>query len=69
MKDQLEFLDLINIMSFIIGVMNYDENLTQGDKQDLMSEFDTKAKKVLDEIHAHLTEQDKKINQLLERTR
>ena len=35
-KNQLSFLDLINIASFCIGLMNLDENLTQGDKQDLM---------------------------------
>ena len=49
--NNLQFLDLLNIMSFIIGVMNYNENLTQGDKQDLMSALDEKTENLLNEIH------------------
>lgn len=66
---QLDFLDILNIMSFIIGVMNYDENLTQNDKQDLMQELNAKSDKLLKEIHRHLTEQDKKIDIILKEVR
>ena len=62
---QLDFLDVLNIMSFVIGLMNYDENLTQNDKQDLMQELNAKSDKLLEEIHKHLTEQDKKIDSIL----
>jgi hypothetical protein len=66
---QLDFLDILNIMSFIIGLMNYDENLTQNDKQDLMQELNAKSDKLLEEIHKHLTEQDKKIDTILKEVR
>lgn len=66
---QLDFLDILNIMSFIIGLMNYDENLTQNDKQDLMQELNAKSDKLLKEIHRHLTEQDKKIDTILKEVR
>ena len=66
---QLDFLDILNIMSFIIGLMNYDENLTQNDKQDLMQELNAKSDKLLQKIHRHLTEQDKKIDTILKEVR
>lgn len=62
---QIDFLDVLNIMSFVIGLMNYDENLTQNDKQDLMQELNAKSDKLLEEIHRHLTEQDKKLNTIM----
>ena len=65
--NNLQFLDLLNIMSFIIGVMNYNENLTQGDKQDLMSALDEKTENLLNEIHEHLEKQDGQIKEILER--
>lgn len=34
-NNQLGFLDLLSIASFCIGLMNLDENITQGDMQDL----------------------------------
>ena len=67
MNDQLEFLDILNILSFVIGLMNYTENLTQGDKQDLMSALDKQTEDVLKDIHNHLQTQDIKIDQILER--
>lgn len=65
-KNNLEFLDVMNIMSFVIGLMNYGENLTQGDKQDLMQELNNQISLVLNEIHDHLNEQDEKIDRILE---
>ena len=63
---QLTFLDIINLMSFCIGLMNLDENLGQGDKQELLEEFSRKADGLLQEIHSHLADQDKKIDKILE---
>ena len=65
-EKEFEFLDWLNILSFIIGVMNYEENLTQSDKQDLMSALDDKAQTLLSDIHKHLSEQDAKIDKILE---
>lgn len=66
-RNQLSFLDLINVASFCIGLMNLDENLTQGDKQDLMQRFNDQTEIVLKEIHQHLQEQDQKIDLILAR--
>lgn len=63
---EFTFLDTLNIMSFLIGTMNYQENLTQGDKQELLETFSKKADDLLKEIHSHLEEQDNKIDKILE---
>lgn len=63
---EFTFLDILNMMSFLIGTMNLQENLTQGDKQDLMKKFSEKADDLLKEIHQHLQEQDNKIDKILE---
>lgn len=57
---QFTFLDIISLTSFLIGILNLDENLTQGDLQD-------KAQLILDEIHGHLQSQDDKIDLILQR--
>lgn len=64
--NQLDFLDLLNIMSFVIGIMNYNENLTQGDKQDLLSALNEQTNILLEETHKHLESQDKKIDYIME---
>ena len=63
---QLDFLDIITIQSYLIGLMNLEENLTQGDKQELLErqqkdaeKLDRKADLLLAEIHNHLEKQDK----------
>lgn len=63
---QFTFLDMVNLLSFLIGTMNLEENLTQGDKQDLMKEFSEKADYLLKEINQHLQKQDEKIDKILE---
>lgn len=63
---EFTFIDILGILSFIIGMMNLDENLTQGDKQDLLQEFSSKADLLLKEIHSHLQNQDDKLDKLLE---
>lgn len=63
----LGFLDLLNIASFCIGLMNLEENMTQGDKQEIMQEFDHKTSQLLNEIHNHLEQQDKKIDAIMEK--
>lgn len=63
---EFTFLDILSMMSFMIGTMNLNENLTQGDKQDLLQEFSSKADLLLKEIHAHLQQQDEKIDKILE---
>lgn len=57
---QIDILDLLNILSFIIGVKNLNENLSQNTAGDLLSA-------AVKEIHEHLSEQDRKIDLILEK--
>ena len=63
---EFTFLDIINLTSFLVGMLNFNENLTQGDKQYLLETFSQKADSLLKEIHSHLQEQDEKIDIILE---
>lgn len=67
MNNEWTLLDILNVLSFLIGLMNLNENLTQGDKQDLMSELDNKASLLLSEIHSHLENQDIQLENILKR--
>lgn len=66
-RSQLSFVDVLSIASFFIGLANLDENLTQGDKQDIQHDLADKADSLLKEIHAHLESQDKKLDEILKR--
>ena len=66
-NEQLTLLDILNILSFIIGILNYNENLTQGDKQELMQEIDNKISLVLDKVQKHLEIQDNQLNIIIKR--
>lgn len=63
---EFTFLDVITLISFIIGLMNLEENLTQGDKQELQEDLSNKADFLLKEIHYHLKLQDKQLQEILE---
>ena len=66
-NNQLEFLDMLNIASFCIGLMNLNSNLTQNDKQELEEQLNKSVQKLLQEIHTHLEQQDKKIDIILKK--
>lgn len=59
-KQQFDILDILNILSFIIGVKNLNENLSQNTAGDLLSV-------AVKEIHGHLSKQDKKIDLILKK--
>lgn len=46
-------------IGFLIGVANYEENLTQSDVQSMI-------KGALQNVHEHLEEQDNKIDHIIE---
>lgn len=62
-----DFIDALAILSFVIGLANYQENLTQSDKQDLLDEVNKATENAIKQVHQHLKEQDKKIDLILER--
>ena len=64
--NQLGLLDILSIMSFVISLMNLDENLGQSDKQELMEELNDKTNKLLFELHKHLEVQDDKLDKIME---
>lgn len=64
-NQQLDFLDLLNILSFVIGILNYQENLTQSDKQELLHKVDEDTQTAIKEVHNHLQMQDDKIDRII----
>lgn len=59
------FLDAISIVSFLIGVANYEENLTQSDKDDIMKSLDQQTNEILLHIENSLEEQNKMLREIL----
>lgn len=52
-------LDAMAFVGFVIGLANYGENLDQSKAQDMLND-------VLEEVHGHLAEQDRKIDHIIE---
>ena len=63
------FLDVLTIISFVVGLQNLELNITQEnlDNQttELKKQVDAEVRHALEEIHSHLAMQDEKINRLL----
>ena len=63
------FLDMLTIISFLVGLQNLDLNITQEnlDEQtaDLKAQVDADVQKVLTDLQEHLQNQDKKIDVIL----
>lgn len=64
-SNNLDFLDIINIVSFAIAIANYNENLNQSDKQELIHKLDKQTSELLSQLNAHLERQDKNIDKIL----
>lgn len=62
-----DYLDLLAVLSFIIGLLNYDENLSQSDKDDIMHQLDEKTNKMLEKIEEDLDEQNEMLREILRR--
>lgn len=52
-------LDAMAIVSFLVGMANYEENITQSQLQETV-------KSIISDIHSHLKEQDDKMDRILE---
>ena len=52
-------LDALTFIGFMIGIMNYQENVGQTDVQSMI-------KCALSDVHSHLKEQDEKIDHIIE---
>lgn len=56
---EFDLLDSLTVVSFMIGLLNYEENLGQSQMQDMLND-------VINTINNHLVLQDKKIDRILE---
>lgn len=62
-----DFLDALTFVSFVVGMANYSENLTQNDKDDIMKGLDQKTNEMLVRIEQDLEEQNTMLREILSR--
>lgn len=67
MNENNQFMNAINIASFMIGMMNYNENLTQNDKDDIMRGIDQQTKEILENVQQALEEQNRMLKMIIEK--
>ena len=60
-------LDTLSLVSFIIGMANYGENLTQSDKDDMMNRLDHQMKNILIEVQKSIEEQNAMLRKIMEK--
>lgn len=61
-----DFMDALALMSYAIGMANYEENLTQSDKDEIMQKLDEKTNGILEQLEADLSEQNEMLQEILE---
>lgn len=61
------FVDYVNLMDLAISLQNLRSNTSQEDRQKLEEHFNDKLNVLLEEIHGHLQQQDKKIDLILKK--
>ena len=61
------FVDYVNLMDLAISLQNLRSNTSQEDRQKLEEHFNDKLNILLEEIHGHLQQQDKKIDLILKK--
>ena len=61
-----DFLDTLAFLGFIVGIANYNENLTQSDKDDIMNHLDHQTKDILTEVQKSLEDQNALLREILE---
>lgn len=67
MRYNEDILDAITLLSFVIGIANYGENLSQSDKDDMMQMLDKKTNAMLERLEDDLEQQNKMLREILER--
>jgi hypothetical protein len=64
MNNNLDFLDILSIISFAISVANYEQNLQQSSNDDLMKEIDQKTKELLSKLESDISRQNADISDI-----
>ena len=59
------FMDAVNLVSFLVGIKNLQENLSQNDKQELMEKFDEQTRTLLQKVEDSVDEQNKMLSDLI----
>ena len=62
-----DFLDRMSIAAFLIGIANYQENLTQSDKDDIMKHLDQQTMDILAKVQDALEEQNEMLRKIMAR--
>lgn len=62
-----DFIDAISLISFMVGIANYDENLSQSDKDDLMKSLDEKTNVMLTRLEKDIDNQNEMIKDITNR--
>lgn len=66
MQNEQSFLNAVTIADFLLGMLNYRENLTQNDKSEILQNSQNVSDAVIDKIDRHLQLQDKKIDYIIQ---
>lgn len=66
-QGEFTLIDMLSILSFILGLENLDLNVAQEDLDNQTKELDKKLREVVDNIHYHLELQDDKLIEILSR--
>lgn len=69
MRNNDDFMDALAVVSFLIGLANYQENLTQSDKDDLLHKLDQQTKDLLERLEKDLEEQNEMLKEILNELR
>ena len=64
--NEYSFIDLINIVSFCVGLQNLDLNISQENLDNQTQELDGRLRESVADIHEHLRKQDAKIDKIIE---
>lgn len=59
-------MDALSLASFIVGIANYNENLSQSDKDDMMQALDKKTNDMLSRLEQDLEEQNEMLKEILD---
>ena len=62
-----DFLDALAMVSFLVGIANYNENLTQSDKDDIMRRLDSQTNDILMKVQKELETQNEMLREIIER--
>lgn len=62
-----DFLDALAVVGFVISIANYNENLSQSDKDDILEQFSQRADSMLQRLEDDLEEQNEMLRDILDR--